>query len=146
MISLSRSDIAGEYRGINSDSQLILRVDVGEDDSLDIISGDLALNNGTGLFEFHHSFQTTDLVLEDQSSGQLLRSAIKVYRRDMPNIACLDLTIPNTGDLLAQYTFYQLTNSGRETIVTLTFPIRKTSEYFRRVELEVDRVGLIEVC
>ena len=140
MIVLTRSGIAGEYRGINADAQLVLRVDVGQDDSLDIISGDLAVNNGTGIFEFHHSFQTTGLVLEDQSTGQLLRSAVKVYREDILNIARLDLTIPDTGDLLARYTFYRLTNFGRETAVTLTFPIRKTSEYFRRVELEVDRV------
>ena len=51
MISLRRSEIAGEYRGINSYGQLILRVDVGKDDSWDIISDDLAFNSGTGILE-----------------------------------------------------------------------------------------------
>lgn len=140
MINLRRSNVVGEYEGIRQGARLILRVDVGTESSLDIISGDFFSENETGSYEFHHSFQTTDLMLEELSDGQILRSAVKVYREDMLSIARLDLTIPDTGELVAVYTFYKHTQLGRQTAATFTFPINKRSTFFRRVELEVDRV------
>jgi hypothetical protein len=140
MINLRRSEIAGEYNGTRQDTALTLRVDVGSDGSLDIISGDLFFEASAGQFEFHHSFQTTTLVLEEQTDAQLLRGPVKVHRDDIFDIARLDLEIPDLGELLATYTFYRLTQFGRETAATFTFPLAKTSNLFRRVELEVDQV------
>jgi hypothetical protein len=93
-----------------------------------------------GQFEFLHSFQTTTLVLEEQTDAQMLRGPVKVHRDDIFHIARLDLEIPDLGELQATYTFYRLTPFGRETAATFTFPLAKTSNLFRRVELEVDQV------
>ena len=140
MINLRRSGIAGEYKATRQDIALTLRVDVGAGESLDIISGDLFFETGTSQFEFHHSFQTTILVLEEQTDTQMLRGPVKVHREDILDIARLDLEIPDIGELVATYTFYQLTPFGRQTAATFTFPLAKTSNFFRRVELEVDQV------
>jgi len=114
---------------------------VGQEESLDIISGDLLVEAGPGEFEFHHSFQTTALVLEETAQGQLLRGPVKIHRDDMIDIARLDLLIPDTGDLVATYTFYQLTQkSGRQTALTLSFTLARQSDFFRRIDLEVDQV------
>ncbi|WP_136658382.1 hypothetical protein [Nitratireductor sp. XY-223] len=141
MLKLRRSQVAGSYEGTREDSRLILRADVGSDDSMGIISGDLYFADGAGEFEFHHSFQTTGLVLEEPDGGtQLLRGPVKVHRQDTHDIARIDLRIPEDGELVATYTFYRLTNFGRQTVVTLLFPLTKTSSFFRRVELEIDQV------
>lgn len=140
MIELRRAEIAGEYQGTRQNASLTLRVDVGSDDSLDIISGDLSLETSSGQFDYHHSFQTTALIPEEHNSTQLLRGPVKVHRDDILDIARLDLSIPDQGELLATYTFYRLTQFGRQTAVTFTFPLVKTSNFFRRVELEVDQV------
>ncbi len=140
MINLSRNGIAGEYNGTRQDAALTLRVDVGLEGSLDIISGDLFFETGSGQFEFHHSFQTTTLLLEEQSDAQIVRGPVKVHRDDIFDIARLDLEIPDQGELLATYTFYVVTPFGRQVVTSLTFPLTKTSNFFRRVELEVDQV------
>lgn len=140
MIQLRRNGVPGEYQGTRDGAALTLRVDVGDEDSLDIISGDLYFEEGAGEFTFHHSFQTTALVPEDDSDSQMLRGPVKVHREEILDIARLDLRIPDEGELLATYTFYRLTNFGRETAATLSFPLQRTSNFFRQVELEVDQV------
>lgn len=140
MIQLRRSNIAGEYVGTRQQAQLVLRIDVGADSSLDIISGDLFLETSPGNFEFHHSFRSTGLMVEEIPDGQRLRSAVKVHKKDILDIARIDLTIPDSGELVVIYTFYRLTEFGRQTAAVLTFPLDKQSEFFRRIELEVDRV------
>ena len=47
MLALRRTGISGEYQGIRQGAKLILRVDVGTENSLDIISGDLFFENDT---------------------------------------------------------------------------------------------------
>lgn len=140
MIELRRTNVAGVYEGQRQGATLELRVDVGEGDSLDVISGDLSLEEGAGVFEFHHSFQTTGLVLEDRDDRQLLRAAVKIHRELGADIARLDLLIPDDGELTATYTFYRLSQFGRQTALTLTFPLTRMSTFFRRVELEMEQV------
>ncbi len=140
MISLRRGGVPGEYHGLRQGAEIVLRVDVGGDDSLDVVSGDLSFETAPGQFDFHHSFQTTGLVLEDRPDSQMLRSAVKVHREDILQIARLDLLVPDEGELVATYTFYRLTQFGRQTVAELTFPLTRRSDFFRRVELEVDQV------
>ena len=141
MISLTRSNVAGSYQGIRQGAKLELRVDVGNDGSLDVISGDLHFEAAPGQFEFHHSFQTTALIMEDQTSSQLLRGPVKVHRENMVHIGRLDLTIPTNGDLIAIYSLYRLTNSGRETVAELTFSLQLRSPFFRGIDLEMESVA-----
>jgi hypothetical protein len=140
MIRLSRANVAGTYIGTRQGARLELRVDVGEDGSLDIISGDLAFENGPGDFGYHHSFQTTGLVRDEVSGGERLRGAVKVHRGDILDIARLDLVIPPAGELIATYVFNVVTSFGARPAVTFTFPVERVSSFFRRVELEVDQV------
>lgn len=140
MINLRRAAVSGEYEGTRQDVRIVLRVDVGQEDFLDIISGDLFFETSQGTFQFHHSFQTTGLVLEDGEGQQILRGAVKVHREDILDIARLDLSIPDTGELLATYTFYKLTLFGRQNAATFSFPLVRRSDFLRRVELEIDQV------
>ena len=147
MISINRSGIAGSYLGVRQQARLELRLDVGEPDSLDIVSGDLFFETNAGSFEFHHSFQTTALALEEETSGmvipdaQLLRGPVKVHRDDIVDIGRLDLSIPQTGDLVAVYTLYRLTSFGRQTVVELTFSLQRVSSFFRPVDVEIESVS-----
>lgn len=140
MIELSRTDVAGSYRGENQGLALNLRIDVGAGDSLDIVSGDLETENGPGTFDHHHSFQSRDLVVQPENGVPILRGTVKVFRDDIADLARMDVRIPETGNLLATYTFFRLTPFGRETLASFDFPLQRTSGLFRRVELEVDQV------
>ena len=56
MVTLNGNGVAGEYTGVPAGLMMVLRVDVGQDDSLDVISGDIFFQSNTGDFTFHHSF------------------------------------------------------------------------------------------
>ena len=139
MATLNRPDTAGTYEGVQSEAKLILRVDVAES-GLDVISGDLFFGDQVAGFEFHHSFQTTALVVVEEDDADVVQGPVKVHRADMLDIARIDLRVPVEGDPLATYTFYRLTSFGRQTAATLSFPLKKTSNFFRQVELEIDRI------
>ena len=140
MIVINRTGVAGCYAGVRQGARLELRVDVGSQDSLDVISGDLFLESSPGSYHFHHSFQTTTLVLEEESTAQLLRGPIKVHRKNMPDIGRMDLRVPRQGDLVATYTLYELTQAGRQTAATLSFSLQKQSDSFRQVDVEMESV------
>ncbi len=140
MIQLNRTDVAGEYRGQSDQGALTLRIDVGTENSLDIISGDFSLVTTPGNFEFHHSFQSTGVALEKQQDRLALRCPVKIYREKTIPLARLDLFMKPQGDLRADYTFYQMTGSGRQVAAAFTFTLQKTSDFFRTVVLEMDQV------
>ena len=96
--------------------------------------------NGSSSPTFHHSFQTTALISEEDGDDQVLRGPVKIHRENFLSIARLDLRIPENGDLTARYVLYRMTNFGRETVAVLTFTLSKSSDFFRTVELEVDQV------
>lgn len=140
MISLNRNDIAGSYTGVRQGARLELRADVGNPGSLDILSGDLFFETSAGSFDFHHSFQTTALILEDEVNAQVLRGPVKVHRNDIVDIGRVDLRIPQQGDLVATYTLYRLTQFGRQTVAELTFSLQRASEFFRHIDVEMESV------
>lgn len=140
MISLNRAGIAGSYTGLRQGVRLELRVDVGNPDSLDILSGDLFFEAGPGSFEFHHSFQTTALVLDEESGTQVLRGPVKVHRGDIVDIGRVDLRVPQQGDLIATYTLFRLTQFGRSTAAEFSFSLQRTSTFFRQVDVEIESV------
>jgi len=116
-------------------------VDVGGPDALDIISGDLFFETAPGSFDFHHSFQTTALVPDRTDTAQVLRGPVKVHRLDIVNIGRLDLTVPEQGDLIATYSLFRLTNTGRQTALEISFVLDRVSNFFRSVELEMESVA-----
>ncbi len=130
MLELRRDMVAGSYFGMQPGSALILRVDVGRDDSIDIISGDVFEQTGPQSFRISHSFRSTTLVLGDRDDSQLLRCPVKIFGPDMPGDARLDLSIPDSGELVATYT--PLGNTS--------YQLSKESELFRQVEIQVDQV------
>ena len=140
MIRLNRSNVSGSYVGIQSGLRLELRIDVGNADSLDVLSGDVMQENGGGNLTFHHSFQTTALMLEEDASAQIVRGAVKVHRDNFNNIGRIDLIVPEQGDLVARYTLYRQTNFGRVTDYEFTFALQRQSTLFRRVDLEIESV------
>ncbi|MCP4660785.1 MAG: hypothetical protein GY856_35735 [bacterium] len=140
MIQLRRTDVSGRYRGVSQGAAVDLRVDVGNEGALGIISGDLAFENGPGNFEFHHSFQSTDLVLQDGDDAQALLTKVKIYRDDILSLARIDLEIPDEGDPSLTYSFFRLTPFGRKTAARFQFSLERISSFFRRVELEIDQV------
>ena len=140
MLTINRPNFAGTYIGIRPQMRLEMRADVGEGNSLDIVSGDLYFETAPNQFEFHHSFQTTTLVLEDRIDGQMIRGPVKVHHEDVFDIARLDVFIPESGDVTATYEFYRLTSFGRQRAATLTFTMTRQTAFFRTVDLEIDNV------
>ncbi len=137
------TSLAGEYQAADNDSRLVLRVDFGRPDSLNVLSGDLYLLNG-GNEEFHHSFLTTALITEESTETRLaLSGPVNVFAENIPDIARIDLVFTDRQAPSLVYTFYTLTASGRRTRVRLNYLLEKSSEYFRSVELEVDQVATV---
>lgn len=137
MIQINRPNVAGEYYGTTQGIELTLRVDVGQADSLDIISGDMRFDES--LDHLNHSFQTAFLTSENTANGQLLRGMVKIHSDRLVPDARLDLTVPVHGDLNATYTIYSFPSGSRQEI-PFAFQLSRRSAFYRRVELEVDQV------
>ena len=135
--------LAGEYQGTDTSSRLVLRVDFGQPDSLEILSGDLYLLNGE-TEDFHHSFLTTALITEEATDDTLqLSGPVNVFAENIPDIARIDLVFSAQQAPSLVYTFYTMTRTGRQTRIRLNYLLEKTSDYFRSVELEVDQVSSV---
>ncbi len=132
-MAIQRINLPGEYKGKNEDVNisLTLRIDLGENNSLNVISGDVFVLS-TPEDKFAHSFVSTAVVNED--SSHTLRCPLKVFDNKITQ-ARLDLDIPNTGDLTARYNFRM-----GPSLYELKIQLEKTSNFFRKVELEVDRL------
>ena len=140
MLSIDRSNISGSYTGTRQGVRLDLRIDLGEQNSLDVISGDVSFETSPGTFEFHHSFQTTALVPEVSERQTVLRGPVKVHRENMLNVGRLDLVVPEVGDITARYLLFRFESFGRTTPFDTQFQLDKVSTFFREIEVEMESV------
>lgn len=145
MIQIRRDDLFGTWAGRDDGQAIELRFDVGAPRSLDIISGDVFLDDADAPV-YHHSFRTTHLQMVDDTDGlQRLSGAVNVFDPRLPHLSRLDVDIPDTGPMRVHYSFYELTSTGRRRLATFSFDVSKVSEHLREVELEFDHVEGVEV-
>lgn len=128
--------LSGTYRGLGSDVELILRLDIDGPSPLNMLSGEL--NQSVRLREFNyfnlreHSFIGDDITRTEEGNRLILTTPIRFFR--LPELTgTIDVEIQPTSAVAR----LKLTGYGYHK-QPLTFALEKTSDYFRTVRLEID--------
>jgi hypothetical protein len=99
MIRIRRDDLFGTWAGRDDGQTIQLRFDVGAPRSLDVISGDVFVDDADGPV-YHHSFRTTHLqMVDDTDEVQRLSGAVNVFDPRLPHLSRLDVDIPDIGPI-----------------------------------------------
>ena len=140
MIQLQRDDVFGTWEGQDGSTHFVLRLDVGQDGALDIVSGDVFEQQGSNLL-YDYSFRTTHLEHTSTQTPDILRGPVNIYDSGEERLSRIDVIIPSQGDLTIQFVTYVMTQqSGRITTRVLQFTVSKRSNQLRDIDLEFDQV------
>ena len=139
MIQLQRNDVFGVWEGQDGSTRFVLRLDVGQNGSLDIISGDVFEEQGNTLL-YNYSFRTTHLEHISTQAPERLSGPVNIYDKDEERLSRIDVTIPAQGDLDILFVTYIMTQFGRVTTEVRQFSVSKQFDQLRQVDLEFDRV------
>ncbi len=139
MIQLQRNNVFGTWQGQDGSTLFVLRLDVGKDGALDIVSGDVFEQQGT-TFLYDYSFRTTHLEQTSTQVPEILRGPVNIYDKGEERLSRIDVTIPAQGDLDIQFVAYVMTQFGRNTTEVRQFSVSKQFDQLRTIDLEFDQV------